>query len=104
MVCRHNVLRDAGWAAENGHKNIKIVVYTVHPALQVMSLGMWDAHAQAVSDKGWIDETMGIPTVSKVPTYTPNGWIRWYALPEYMRLMGKACFNGADCRDEGVPY
>lgn len=104
LVCRHNALRDAGWAAENGHKDIKIAVYIVHPVVRAMNFGIWNAHAQAKTDKGWIDETFGIPAVSENPTYTAVGWVGWYTLPEYMRLMGKACFNGADCRDEGVPY
>lgn len=52
LVCRHQVMSHAAWAVERG-QTPEIVVYSVSPWL---SLGLYNAHAQARTEEGWISE------------------------------------------------
>ena len=99
LVCRHNVLSHAGWAAEQG-LSYKVVVYQVSPA---WSLGAYNAHAQVKTDRGWVSDYFGYMILSDGPTFSPSGWLQEYDTEEYMKLMGRNCFNNADCNDVGIP-
>jgi hypothetical protein len=99
LVCRHDVLSHAGWVEEHGLK-YQIAVYKVNP---LWSLGVYNAHAQIKTEKGWLSFPFGFPTFSDNPTYSIKDWVGYYDVNSYMLLMSKNCFNNANCRSVGIP-
>jgi hypothetical protein len=99
LVCRHQVMSHAVWAEEQG-LDYKIVVYETNP---LISLGLYNAHVQVRTEKGWINTEMGPTMFFDEPTFPMTGWKAEYDSLTYMKLMRKNCFNWADCRSEGIP-
>lgn len=101
LVCRHNVMADAAWAAEQG-MDYEIVVYAIPKA---MTLGIWDGHAQVKTNQGWISTFLGFPTFKEESDWDRKGWEGHYTVDQYMPLMQRNCFNDlVDCRNEGIPF
>jgi hypothetical protein len=90
LVCRHRVLTHYGWALEEGYRP-EIVVYETSRTVQLMSLGMYDRHAQVRIKRAagrfvWLDDNGLRVTMSETPTYVPGRqWV--FTLAEYMSFM-----------------
>ena len=101
LVCRHNVMADAAWAAEQG-LDYDIVVYAIP---KWTTFGVWDGHCQVKTTQGWISTLFGFPKLSENSDYDRKGWEGHYTVDRYMSLMRRNCFNDLmDCRDEGIPF
>jgi len=101
LVCRHNVMADAAWAAEQG-LDYEIVVYAIP---KWMTFGVWDGHVQVKTDKGWISTSFGFPTFRETSDWDRKGWEGHYNIDRYMSLLRRNCFSDLeDCRDEGIPF
>ena len=101
LVCRHNVMANAAWAAEQG-MDYEIVVYAI-PKWQTFRV--WDGHVQVKTDKGWISTSFGFPTLKENSDWDRKGWEESYTIEQYMSLIRRNCFNDlVDCRDEGIPF